>query len=129
MSSTTKKTLIDKKSQEYIDSLQTTSQMYRALSDYERAVKEENDHKKKMFAKEVANMGEVYMEEIDTKHEEIENERLDMIDFIIETTEEKLVKVRILRKMSHEEVKSIYLKAQDSNKPWYRLLIEFFMGW
>lgn len=129
MSSTTKKTPVDEESQEYIDSLETTPQMYRALSDYERTLKDENDKKKSMIAREIANMGEVYIDEIETKHEEIEIERLDMIDFIIQTTEQKLVKARDLRNMSHEEVKSIYIKAQDTKKPWYRLLIEYLMGW
>lgn len=128
MSTKTKSPLIDKESQEYLDSLETTPQMYRALSDYERSISEENDSKKRMIAKEIANMGDQYMKEIDNKHEIIENERLNMIQFIIQTTEQTLVPAKELRKMSYDEVKSIYVKAQDTKKPWYQLFIEFIIG-
>lgn len=128
MSSTTKKTPIDKKSQEYLDSLETTEQLFRNLSDYERMCREENDQKKRMIAEEIASMGEHYVEEINNKHKQKEEERLDMIDYIIETTKEKLVKAYDLKQMTYEEVKSIYVKAQDSKKSWFTLLIEFIMG-
>lgn len=128
MSSTTKRTPIDKESQEYLDTLMTTPQMYRALSDYERSIKEENDVKKRMIANEIAAMGDIFIQEIDEKHELIEEERLDMIEFIIQTTKEELVPAKELRNMSHDEVKSIYVKAQDSKKSWYQLLLEFITG-
>jgi hypothetical protein len=129
MSSTTKYPLIDKNSIKESEELETTEQLYRSLSDYERMVKDENDSKKTMIANEIARMGEQFIDEIDTKEKLKEDERLDMIEYIISTTEQKLVKVRDLNNMNHEEVKPYYLKAQDQSKPWYRLFIEFLMGW
>lgn len=129
MSSTTKKTPIDPKSKEYADSLMTTSQMYRALSDYERSIREENDIKKRKIADEISKMGNIYLQEIDDKHELKEQERLDMIDYVVGNTGQKFAKVRDLNNMSYDEIKSIYIKAKDSKKSWYRLFIEFIMGW
>ena len=103
--------------------------MYKALSDYERSIKEESNQKKSAIAREIARMGEVYMEEIDEKFEIEEEERQEMVDYIIHNTQQTLVKKRELDNMTHGEVKSIYIKVQDTKKPWYRNLIEFLMGW
>ena len=43
MSSTTKYPLIDKNSIKESEELETTEQLYRSLSDYERSIREEND--------------------------------------------------------------------------------------
>lgn len=129
MSSTTKYPLIDADSIKANDELETTEQLYRGLSDYERSIKDENDSKKRLVADEIARMGEHFIDEIDTKEQLKEEERQDMIEFIVSTTEQKLVKVSELNNMNHEEVKPYYLKAQDHSKPWYRLMIEFLMGW
>lgn len=129
MSSTTKKTRIDPKSKEYVDSLMTTSDMYRALSDYERSIKEENDIKKRRIAKEIENMGQHYLDEIDRKNQEKENEKNEMIKSIVSLKDESFIKLSDLNEMSYDEVKSIYIKVMDSKKPWYRLFIEFIMGW
>jgi len=129
MSSTTKYPLIDKNSIKELEGLETTEQLYRGLSDYERMIKGENDSKKMMIAAEIARMGEQFIDEIDTKDQLKEEERLNMIDYIISNTEQKLVRVSELNNMNHEEVKPYYLKAQDQSKPWYILIIEFLMGW
>jgi hypothetical protein len=129
MSSTTKKTPIDPKSKEYADSLQTTFDMYRELSDYERSIREEDNAKKRLIAKEIELMGEKFINEIDTKHALKEEERQEMVDYIIHNTQQTLVMKRDLDHMTYEEVKSIYIKAQDTKKPWYRLLLEYLMGW
>lgn len=129
MSSTTKYPLIDENSIKELAELDTTEELYHKLSEYERMVNEENDSKKMMIANEIARMGEHYIEEIDTKETLKEEERLDMIEFIISTTEQKLVKVSELNNMTHEEVKPYYVKAQDQSRPWYRLIIEYLMGW
>ena len=129
MSSTTKKAPIDSDSKEYAESLETTQQMYQALSDYERSLKDETNQKKSMIAREIDRMGEVYMDEIDEKFEILEEERQEMVDYIIHNTQQTLVKKRELDNMTHGEVKSIYIKAQDTKKPWYRSFIEYLMGW
>lgn len=129
MSSTTKKAPIDPKSKEYAESLLTTTQMYHQLSEYERSIKEENDIKKRKIASEISKMGDVYIDEIDRKHQEKENERLDMIDYVIHNTKENIIKVKELKNMPYEDVKSIYIKAKDYKKSWWRLFIEFIMGW
>lgn len=129
MSSTTKKTPIDPASKEYEDSLMTTSQMYRALSDFERSIKNENDIKKNRIANEIANFGNQYVEEIEIKHQIKEDERQDMVNFIIRNKKLDMPKVREIKNMPYEDVKSIYIKAKDEKKSWYRLLIEYLMGW
>ena len=129
MTLTTKKTKIDQDSQDESDSLATTSDLYRQLSDYERQEKDQTEQKKNRIAREVERMGDQYLEEIDNKHELKEQERMDMIDFIIIKTKEDLVRSKDLYDMPIEEVKSIYVKAQDYDKSWVRIFLEFLMGW
>lgn len=129
MSSISKKQSINSKSEKETDKLQKTFDLYHDFAEYEKSIKEEGDVKKIMIANEIARMGEAYIQEIDIKQEEKEKERQEMVDYIIQTTEQTLVKKRDLDVMSYEEVKSIYIKAQDTKKSWYRLLFEFLMGW
>ena len=129
MTLTTKKTKIDPNSQDETDSLDTTSDLYRKLSDYERIEKEQTNQKKNRIAREIEAMGDQYIEEIDTKNELKEQARMDMVDFIINKTEQNLVRTKDLYDMPYEDVKSIYVKAQDYNKSWGRIFLEFLMGW
>ena len=129
MTLTTKKTKIDPDSQDETDSLDTTSDLYRKLSDYERIEKEQTNQKKNRIAREIEAMGDQYLEEIDTKNELKEQARMDMVDFIINKTEQNLVRTKDLYDMPYEDVKSIYVKAQDYNKSWGRIFLEFLMGW
>ena len=129
MTLTTQKTKIDPNSQDETDSLDTTSDLYRKLSDYERIEKEQTNQKKNRIAREIEAMGDQYIEEIDTKNELKEQARMDMVDFIINKTEQNLVRTKDLYDMPYEDVKSIYVKAQDYNKSWGRIFLEFLMGW
>ncbi len=129
MTVTTKKAKIDPNSQKETDALDTTSDLYRKLSDYERIEKNQTEQKKNRIAREIDQMGEHYLTEIDMKNEVKENERMDMVDFIINKTEQNLVKSKDLYDMPYEDVKNIYVKAQDYNKSWGRIFLEFLMGW
>jgi len=129
MTVTTKKIKIDPDSQNETESLATTSDLYRQLSDYERQEREQTEQKKNRIAREIERMGVQYLEEIDNKNKLKEQERLNMIDFIIDKTKEKLVRSKYLYDMSIEEVNSYYIKAQDYNKSWIRIFFEFLMGW
>ena len=129
MTVTTKKTKIDPDSQLETDSLDTTSDLYRKLSDYERQERDQTEKKKQRIAREIERMGEEFIDEIDNKQELKEQERMDMIDFIINKTEQNLVKSKVLYDMPIEEVKSIYVKAQDYDKSWVKIFFEFLMGW
>ena len=129
MSSTTKKTPIDPESQRQADELQTTFDLYREYSEYERKVKEENEMRKRHMASEIARDAEHFINEIDQKEELKEQERQEMGLYILKETQETVVSKAELDNMTHEEIKSIYIKVQDSKKPWYRLLLEFLMGW
>lgn len=123
MTVTTKKPRIDPNSQKEADELDTTSDLYYKLAEYE------TNQKKDRIAREIESMGSRYLNEIDVKNELKEQERRDMIDFIINKTEQNLIKSKELYDMPIEDVKSIYLKAQDYNKSWVRIFFEFLMGW
>ena len=129
MSSTTKPTPINAESIKKAAELDTTSDLYRKLSEYERSEMEQTNRKKNMVAREMESMGEIYLNEIQVKEEEKESSRLDMIDYIITNTKDELVKPKTLYDMSYEDVKIIHLKAQDNDKSWFRLITEFVMGW
>lgn len=129
MTSTTKKKSINLNSIDDVNKLKTTVEMYRDLSDFERSLKEDVDRKKKSIVKDIEDMGSVYLDEINKKNALKENERLNMVDYIITNTKEKLVRVKNLNNMSYDEVKNIYIRAKHTKKSWFRMLIEFTMGW
>lgn len=129
MSSTTKKTPIDPESQKRADELKTTFDLYHEYSEYERKVKEENEMRKKHIASEIAKNANTFIEEINKKEEIKEQERQEMGIYILKETQETIIKKVELDNMTHEEIKSIYVKVKDSKKPWYKLLLEFIMGW
>lgn len=129
MTLNTKKVKIDPNSKEEADALDTTSDLYRKFSEYERQERDETNQRKNRIAAQLEAMGEEMLDEIDQKHELKEQERMDMIDVIIDKTKDNLVRPKELYTMSYEDVKSIYVKAQDYNKSWGRILLEFVMGW
>lgn len=127
MSSRTKKPVISAASAKEADELETTFDLYKDLADYERRVREENDRRKNRIAREIEQMGESYLSEIDEKFERKEKEKIQLVQDILKSSGKKYGDSDTLYRMPYEEVKSIYNKVLESKKSWYRKLFEFFM--
>lgn len=127
MSSRTRRPIISPQSMKESDELETTFDMYKDLADYERKVKEENDRKKNRIAREIEQMGESYIREIEEKVEKKENDKIELVQTILKISGKKYGDSDSLYNMPYEDVKSIYNKVLDTKKPWYRKLFEFFM--
>ena len=128
MTSRTKNPPISEESKKMSESLPKTADLYMELSQFEREQKEITDRKKSSVALDIIANGEEYINEIDEKWQEKDEERMQMIEYLISNTGSKHGTSKKLYQLSHEEIKSIYDKELDNKKPWWKKLIEFFFG-
>lgn len=128
MSSRTKKPLIDKKSEEEFKSIKTTEQLYRDYDLYLQEQIEEQNRKRNKLAEALyrENNEGLGIEEVEANNRRREEERNDCIRYIIKNAEGKFCTNNELYEMDYDEVKRIYLKAQDTKKSWFRKIIEVF---
>jgi hypothetical protein len=128
VSTTSKKPFIDPDSEEFKNSLKNTDDLYRDISEDRRRIKEDLERQKSFIVKKVFDEGENFLGDIEKKNHAKEIEKNNMVNEIVALHKNKYGKANQLYAMSHEEIKSIYVKAKESKKSFIRRLFEFFMG-
>lgn len=126
MSTTSKKAPIDPKSKEKAENLLTTADAYRELDAYLRAVNAETSIRRKGMARNIADVGEEMVAEIEEKNKEREKKRIQMIEFIYDKSKEEFVTLKEANKLPFEEIGVIYQRVVETKKPWWRQLVNLF---
>jgi hypothetical protein len=67
MSTKTKKINVDPNSKRITDELETTTDLYRSLAEYERQLKEEEERKKNRVAEQIYSIGDEMVDDIKQK--------------------------------------------------------------
>ena len=126
MSTTSKKIPIDPKSKALVESQLTTDQEYRELDAYLRMIKEEDSIKKRRLSRDIEDVGEEMVAEIETKALEKEEKRIQMIEYIYDHSQEKFITLKEANKLAFEDITPIYENVVEWEKPWWRKLVNVF---
>jgi hypothetical protein len=126
MSTTSKRAPIDPKSKEELENLMTTEDSYRELDAYIRLLKEEEAARKRRLTREVVEVGDEMVAEIEEKHIKREQERIEMMEKIFEISKEEFLTVKEMKEMPYEDIKKTYGDVLEWKKPWWRKLINVF---
>lgn len=102
-------------------------QIYGELELESSVIKKENDRKLKSFTDNIISVGDKLVDEIERKNIEKENQRFQMITYIIKKTKSKLISQSKLEELSYDEVLRYYQKAKEY-KPWYVEMFQFLIG-
>lgn len=129
MSSISKKAKISEENKKIIESFTTTTQLYHSLDQYIREYKKRTGNEKERVAKEISELGNSFVNEMELKFQEAEIQKEREISEIFKKSGERFGNKRQLHSMSHEEVHSIYIKMTESRKSWFTKFMDFLMAW
>ena len=114
-----------KNSPEFID----IDEMYSELDRTIKLSDEDNDRKRKYFAREVIMFGDEAILKSNKNHKKKEKKHLMMVKYIIKCGNDQFGDYDELLNTPLEDIESIYIQVKVLNKPWYKKLIEFIMDW
>ena len=126
MSTTSKKTIINPEDKKYVESLPTTADLYREVDQQIRIFKEEEKRRKKVLVRETVEHGEELLQEIEEKRIAKEEKRVEMIEYIYDTSKEEFVTLKETKNMPYEEVEKVYNNVKEYYKPWWRKVVNVF---
>jgi len=126
MSTSTKKAPIDPKSKAELESQLTTYDMYHQLDEYMRQKKQEQEIKKRSLARKIEAQGPELLKEIEEKNIRVEEERIEMIEYIITNTQEDFGTLKELKEMEYGELKKIQARVVERKKPAWRKFLNIF---
>lgn len=126
MSTRTKKAPIDPNSIKEMEEQLSTIELYREWDEYLRMEKDEQERKKRRFAREIVESGAELVQEIEEKNLEREEKRIELIEEIYKTANETIISLKELKDLPLEEIIPIHKKIIELKKPWWRQIINIF---
>lgn len=101
--------------------------IYDELNLEKKIIEEENKRYLNQFISKLTSEGDLLINEIEEKEREKEEERLNMITYILNKTKSKLTSENKLKNMTYDEVLKYYKKAEEF-KPWYVHILNMLIG-
>ncbi len=126
MSTTSKKVPIDPESIKRVAEELTTSDMYREFDRYVRMQKDEDDIRKKGLARQLEDIGEEAVGQIEDKFNMREEKRVEMMEFIYQHSQEQFITVKEAKDLPYEDIEPIYNNVVEWEKPWWRKVVNVF---